>query len=257
MPFEPANDLERLLIQAVTDPNARPNFYRALLVGPLYVVRIGEPPPTTQQVTLPVGEQIKVRTIMHEGREHTPVFSSKERIEHVSKDAPVGYLAMNGRDLFTMMRGHELILNIGSDYGKVFTAAETESMLNGSIFSGFTSPDVGGKQILLGQPKEYPTQLVSALKEQFVTLPEVNAAYLAYAQIAGVDAQPNTLIGIETKGDWDALLEKLGPTMGANTKPNEIISLAKVDPKRPDTIADYMLKSTTAFYKRKKLLGLF
>lgn len=257
VPFEPVNDLERLLIRAVTEPAARPDFYRALLENPLYFVRIGEPPPTTQQITLQPGETLKVNTITHEGREHTPIFSSKERVEHVARDKPVGYLAMMGRDLFTMMRGSELILNPGSEYGKVLTAAEVESMLNGSIFSGFTNPDVGGRQILLGQPSNYPHQLIDALKEKFAKLSEVNAAYLAHAQVAGVDQQPNTLIGIEMKGDWNQLLEQLGPILEANTRQGEVVSLARINPKHPDTIAKYMLNSTTAFYKRKKFMGLF
>lgn len=36
--FTPANELERLLVQAGTDPGARPDFYRAFLEADLIVL---------------------------------------------------------------------------------------------------------------------------------------------------------------------------------------------------------------------------
>ena len=36
--FTPANDLEQTLVRAATDPVARPEFYRCLLVAELYIL---------------------------------------------------------------------------------------------------------------------------------------------------------------------------------------------------------------------------
>jgi hypothetical protein len=161
MAFTPVNELERLLIAAATDAAARPNFYRALLDHELLVITEGQKSAAPGVRTLGEGESIRIRLLEIQGKLHAPVFSSSERIAAVVSEE-VGFLAMKGSAVLQMLRGKDVILNPGSDYGKLFPPQEIEAMLDGSIF-GSKKLDVGGQKILLGQPKEYPHRLVDSL----------------------------------------------------------------------------------------------
>ena len=63
------------------------------------------------------------------------------------------------------MRGAHVMLNPNLDYGKYFTAAEIERMLDGSIFALQHHVFEKETQVLIGQPEQYPSELVSAYYE--------------------------------------------------------------------------------------------
>ena len=140
-------------------------------------------------------------------------------------------------------------------------------MLDGSIFATAAQPaspgghkqlDVRGRRILLGQPSNYPRHLTDALSSFFATVPSVRAAYLAHGSVEGSDG-PHTMIGIDTDGDWDALMQQIGPVLGANTRAGELVDLVKVTNKSGDVIGSYMIKHSKPFYgsPRKKWFALF
>ena len=256
MTFEPENELERLLVDAAQSEAGRAPFLRALLEHNLLIITEGRQPAEPQAVVLEQDREISVRQIEMEGKLHTPIFSSERRISAIVTEN-VGFLAMRGRELFEMVRGTALVLNPGSAYGKFLTPAEIESLLDGSIFNPEPSKnlDAGGKQILLGQPSNYPHHLTEALSKFFATQKEVEAAYLARAQIAGEES-PHTMIGISTTGDYSALVQAAGPVINPVLKNGEIVDLIQLG-QPADPVSDYMLRNTKPFYKRKKWLGLF
>jgi hypothetical protein len=256
MPFTPVNELERLLIAAATDPAARPDFYRGIVQHELFVVSEGDKPERQGRFVTEANTSLQIRLIELDGKLHAPIFTSVERISAVVPQE-VGFVAMKGDAMLSLLRGKDLVMNPGADYGKIFTAHEVEGLLDGSIFRPQEIRDVGGKKILLGQPKDYPHHITEALSRLFARSRIVKAAYLAHAFIPEVDQAPNTLIGLEVDGDWHKVVEEAGIVIREVAKPGEIVDFVPLRPHATDTIGDYMQKQTKPFYVRRKWLGLF
>lgn len=259
MSFTPVNDLERLLVQAATDATARPAFLRAMLESDVYFIREGPPPESAGSFVAHTGTTFEVRRIKMEDTLRTPVFTSVDRISAIVSE-PVSYIGINGRDMFEMFRGSELVLNPGSQYGKYFTPGEIEAILDGSIFRPVPSrmEIPAGAEILLGQPSHYPRHITDALKELFAGMKQVKAAYLAHAQATGSDPTAHTMIGVDlTGGEPRDVIEPAGKVIERVARPGEIVDFVVISRNKPEPISEYMLKSTTPFYARRKRLGLF
>lgn len=256
MEFMPVNELERLLVAAASDFAARPAFYRGITEHPLFVINEGSAPGREGKTVLKEGTQLQVRQIEREGKLHTPIFTSVERISAVVPKE-VRYLAVKGSDLLSLLRGSDLVLNPGSSYGKFLPAKEVESIIDGSIFHPLEVIKAGaGQRILLGQPKVYPHHITEALMRYFKKTRDVQAAYLAHAFMPNVDESSHTLIGIDAIGDWEKVIEGVGIVIEDVRKPGEIVDFVRLDGQTPDTIGDYQREQTKPFY-RKKWLGLF
>ena len=256
MAFTPVNEIERLLIAAATDPAARPAFYRSLTQYELFVITEGRNPEREHGFVADENTSFQIRMIEVDGRLHAPIFTSVERISAVVPKE-VGFVAMKGEAVFAMLSGKDLVMNPGAEYGKIFTAYEVESIVNGSVFNPQETLDVGGKQILLGQPKDYPRHITDALSRFFARSRDVKAAYVAHAFMADIDQAPHTLIGVEVVGDWRKVVEEAGVVVREVAKAGEIVDFVQLRPQATDTIGDYMQRQTKPFYARKKWLGLF
>jgi hypothetical protein len=256
MAFTPVNELERLLVAAATDVAARPAFYRGLVQYELFVISEGQKPKFERRFAADDNTLLQIRMIDIGGKPHAPIFTSGERISAVVP-GEVGFIAIKGDALLAMLRGKDLVLNPGAEYGKVFTAPEVESIVDGSMFNPQEMRDVGGKQILLGQPKDFPHHITDALSRLFARSREVKAAYLAHAFVAGIDQMAHTLIGVEMAGDCQKVVEEAGIVVREVAKPGEIVDFVVLRPHATDTVGEYMKQQTTPFYLRKKWLGLF
>jgi hypothetical protein len=195
MAFTPVNEIERLLLAATRDPASRPDFYRALTEHDLLVVGEAEKPAAGGSSGSEENTPVRVQMIEVQGKPHVPIFTSKERVAAVVK-GETPYIAMNGRALFTMVRGSDLVMNPGSEYGKLFVKAEVEAILDGTILQMGPTQNVGGQQVLLSQPKDYPRHITDALARFFPRQSEISAAYLAQASFPKLGQTPNTFIGI-------------------------------------------------------------
>lgn len=247
MAFKPSNEIERLLVAATTDPTARSQFYRALTENDLLVIGEGHKPAKDETLVADETTQVKIQLIEVQGTPHVPIFTSKERIAAIVK-AESPYLAMNGRALFTMLKGSDLVMNPGSDFGKLFTPAEVDWILDGSILRLGPTQNVGGQQVLLSQPKEYPRHITDALSPLLQKHSDVNAAYLAQGVFSGTDAVPHTLIAIDTTGDWKSLIAEIGPIAQTIAQPGEIIDFMQLSERADEGVSRYM-RSTEPFYR--------
>lgn len=260
MTFTPVNDLEHSLLKAAKDPAARPAFYRALTQERLFVIKVGPAPEREETRMISEGTRLNLRLIDFNGSPYAAAFTSVDRIAEAVSEK-VGYIGMQGKDLLDMLRGQDIVINPGAAQGKVLTRAEIESILDGSIFRPAETLDVGGKQIVLGQPRVYPRELVEALRRLFARSPGVKAAYLAHAFIPGVDKAPHSIIGVEVEptadsskiiGDAGLMVRELG-VLGDG----QVVDFVQVKPDTTDTAASYLRQETVPFYKRKRWFGLF
>jgi hypothetical protein len=234
MTFTPENDLERALMRAPQEPDARPLFYRLLLDSKLFI--IGQIGPSQADAA---NDQLMIATLSHDGREHHPVFSALSRLKSFAQE-DVGHLTFDGRALFEATRGASFILNPGSECGKLLVPDEIASILS--------DPANQPMRARIGQPKVYPQALVNGLSELFAKRPEVIGAHLVEIAVEGSEEPPHPMIGVETEGDWQALSQAMGEVM--KTTPLEtIVDMLPIDRAEPTGIMQALLQ-TRPFYSR-------
>jgi hypothetical protein len=247
MTFEPQNDLERSLMRASSDPAHRPRFYRDFTESQIFVINHGEPLAGDGETTLEEGRSLRLQAVELNGKPYLPIFSSLPRLQ-VVLTGPSSYVALNALQFLEITRGADLVLNPGSDFGKEFTAAEIESILDGSI----GRPDesyVAQKdtQVLIGQPANYPTELVEALKRLFAARTDVKRAWLAHFHNPERDEKAHTLVALDAAGDWDEISAAVGIVVQSTPLPDPPVDLLQITGR--GGVEDYF-KSTEPFYER-------
>lgn len=255
--FTPENKLESALVKAATDPASRSQFYRELLEADLLVIGESASNEPLGSRVAAEGERLHVRHMEFEGQVHLPVFSSLARLQ-ANLSEPVGYLALNGRTLMEMTQGTPLVLNPGSDYGKVLTSGEVASLLDGSLWSSTSSYTAErDTQVFLGQPAVYPQELVDVLTRVFKRLKPVRRAYLAHFHNPETGEEPHTLIGLEVNGDWDAVMAEVGVATREVEVPDPPVDFVRVEGGRDAKgVGHYLVNKCEPFYSAKRL-GVF
>jgi len=104
-------------------------------------------------------------------------------------------------------------------------------------------------QVLLGQPKDYPTDLVASLSTLLAKHSNVKAAYLALMLDKTENEKPHLIVGIEADGDYENVLREAG-TVAADMAPEgEPIDFLRVT--RGDIgVGQYMIEEVKPFYER-------
>jgi hypothetical protein len=252
MVFVPENKLEVSLAKAATDPAQWAQFYRNLVESDLFVIDEGPPPERSGRRTAQAGEQLQLRNMVVDGELRLPVFSSLLRLQAALTE-PGGYLALNALALMEMTKGTPLVLNPGSDYGKVFTNAEIASILDGSLWRPDSRYQAEEEtEVRIGQPAVYPQELVDVLIRVFKRLRTVHCAYLAHFFNPAVDKQAHTLIGLEVTGDWDAVMAEVMVAARGVTVPNPPVDFLQLTGSR-EGVQGYFHSDCEPFYRAKKL----
>lgn len=103
------------------------------------------------------------------------------------------------------------------------------------------------KKIIVGQPAQYPTQLITALKTYFENCPEVEAAYLAQISGGAETTPPHPVIGVEVSGEFTNIQKEMGEIVFEACEDGEIVD---VMPLGADAVSEYMKRQTQPFYKK-------
>ena len=249
MVFDATNDLERSLAKAADDPAHRPQFYRDFLGAEVFVVEHGPSRRPSGSRTLSVGEPVSFMTLDREGQAAIPIFTSLSCLQKsISEEA--AYLRMQARDFLELTRGSMLILNPGSDFGKEFLPEEVESLLNDSIWRP-TETYVAQKatRVQIGQPGNYPTELVDVLIRTFKPLEQVRRAYLAHFFNPERDEKPHTLIAIEVTSNWDHVASNAGLVARSVSIPDPPVDFMQMTGKAG--IEDHFRQNVKPFYEAK------
>ena len=194
--FVPANLLEIALKDAATDPAARPRFFGELMDSKILIVPAEEPSGIANGVARE-NAKIKLANIAIEGRQCVPFFTSENRLPAGTK-----YLMLDARAFFEMTRGSHLVMNPGAAYGKEFYPDEITRLLTGAVFEP-RERYVAKKEekVLIGQPADFPTELVQALSRLYATNPAVRRAWVAFYHNPARDAEGGLLIALDVPSD--------------------------------------------------------
>lgn len=181
--FEPVNMVEQQLVAAASgDAGQQRAFERFILDETLYVATPEVQPEGT--VTLKENTTVQLMNVpLNDGRQAMAVFTSPQRVAETFGD--VGYMGIQGRILFEMIRGGPALLNPGQAYGVVWEPESMDAML-GLAVQRTVQKDT---QVLLGTPAQVPTDLIQRLKSALGALPQVEAAWLALAAWPETDEQ--------------------------------------------------------------------
>lgn len=254
MTFLPENDFERSLLKASEDPAYLPQFYRDLVEADFFIVQYGPPPQRHSSKVLQEDSHIEIQDVEFNGKPCLPVFSSLLRLQEALREE-AGYMALNALEFMRITRGADLFLNPGADFGKEFTKEEIQSIIDGSIWQPSESYEVErDTQIIIGQPENYPHDLVDALSRLFKETREVKQAYLSHFFNPENDEKAHTLIGIEVSGNWDEVRSQVGLVAAAVEVPDPPVDLIQITGR--GGVEDYFLQDCEPFYKKKRL-GLF
>lgn len=175
-PFEPLNDLERLLVLAATEPDQRPAFTRAILDALLYAVSPDAGP--VGERTLKADETVSLVMVpIEEGKAATAVFTAPERVAQIyGRDSH--YLGMRGADLIALVADNPLLLNPGLPYGVLWSPEDLALLLGRPV----ARTAEAGATVMLGSPAQRPDDLIARLAEAFGPVDGVKGAWLALAQ---------------------------------------------------------------------------
>jgi hypothetical protein len=224
--FVPANLLEIALKDAVTDPAARPRFLAELLESKILIVPAGEPSGIVNGVAQE-NSKISLANVAIEGRQCVPFFTSESRLPAGTK-----YLMLDARAFFEMTRGAHLVMNPGAGYGKEFFPEEVARLLVG--------PGLAPKEhyvakkdekVLIGQPAEYPTELVAALSRFYATKPAVKRAWVAFCHNPARDAEGGLLIALDvaTPDDMERISAETGLIVESTPRNQKYVDLIRYD----------------------------
>jgi len=256
---EPSNDLERKLKHAADDPASRPEFYRALMEADVFV--IGFTDSVGEGVnTIPAGAKLSiVNWEKNDGTPIIPFFTSLESLQRALKEESK-YVALPAKSFFEMTLGSFLVLNPASPYSKEFFSNEIQALLEtGMNHAPKTRIVQKETKVLLGQPANYPSAMVSSLTALLAKHSAVKAAYLCLMHDPSSTEKPSLVVGFEGDTDLSEAMKEAG-SVAADTAPKgELVDFAVLKRGEPG-ISDYMFQSVKPFYERTwggKLRTLF
>jgi hypothetical protein len=200
--FYPENRLEALLMQAATDPAARPEFMRTLLEFDLFIL-IDSVGVQYGSFVAKEGETMRIKGVVIDGQKRIPIFTSEKRLKEFIQSQE-SFARFKGQDLFAMLAGgdSEAVLNPGASYGKFITQADIRSLADSTYFQPQQQVLSKETQVLIGMSSEYPAKLIEALQIHFRTTPQVKKAYFAQIHMPDSGEPPHLLISIEVEGDF-------------------------------------------------------
>ena len=178
--FQPHNDIERQLMDAGGNPEARWAFERALLDAELYAAT-PTAPEAPEMRRAAAGDKLSLLNVTGpDGAEVAAIFTAQERIVEVF-GMGVGFVAVRGIDLLTMLAAHGAWLNPGFPFGVHWTSARLSGLL------GLAVPRIIQQetQIMLGVPSNPPVALVDALRARLASDDRIVEAWFALAQWPG------------------------------------------------------------------------
>jgi hypothetical protein len=187
-----------------------------------------------------------------------PFFTSLEALQLALKEESK-YVALPAKSFFEMTLGASLMLNPASPYGKEFFPNEIHFLLEtGMNHAPQTRVVRKETKVLLGQPANYPSEMVSALTILLAKHSAVKAAYLCLMHDPSSE-KPTLVVGFEGDRELTEAMREAG-SVAADTAPKgELVDFTVL--KRGESgIGEYMFQSVKPFYERAwgaKLRSLF
>ena len=252
--MEAQNALEATLAKAAEDPASRPAFYRMLLDSKVFVIGNSDLPASeggvVDSVTVPSGAMLSIVNWQKaDGTPVVPFFASLASLQR-ALDEEARYMELPAKSLFELTLGEWLVMNPASPCWKEFSPTEIKALLETGMNHTANSRTVEKEtQVLLGQPRHYPAEMVSALTKLLEMHPVIVAAYLCLMHDQSANEQPSLVVGFVSDGDPTEALREAG-SVAADTAPRgQAVEFVLIKPEEQG-ISQYMLDEVRPFYQR-------
>ncbi len=254
--FEAQNALERSLVKAANDVDHRLLFYKDFVQSDIFIAQPRRgPSEKAGRVTVPEARTIQISKMEFDGKQYIPIFSSLPRLQ-AALPGEASYIGINALEFLKITQGSAFLLNPGSDYGKEISAEEAASIVDGSIWQRnepLVLPE--STRVMLGEPANYPSELVEALSCLFKTKRQVKRAWLAHVFIPERSEKGHTLVAIDAGDGFGEVLAEAGVAIARDVNiPDPPVDFLPITDGRG--IQEYFTNDTKPFYQRR-FLGLF
>ena len=254
MSFEPVNDLEKILINASTEPEVRPEFYRILKLSDIFVIGNGAIP--DENGVINAGNKISIQNVEIDGKLYLAAFTSKEQLSRTI-NTETNFYSIKFDDLLSMIGDTEIVINPFLEYGKILNISEIQGLRDGTIWKPQSTMTMKKDvQVTIGKPQIQPTELIDALKKYFQNQESVNSAYNIHYYNPETDNKAHTLICIEGIERHETISAEVGMICSSVKIPDPPVDVMFINIK--DGFGEYVYKTFEPFYKKKKkFLGIF
>lgn len=245
------NELEKDLRLVATGNGTAAEFYQTLLRSEIFVLGdLGNNAEHHVSTVLKAESPLNIQSwTKDDGTEVIPFFTSLAAVQKFLKSENT-YVAISAANLFEITLGAHLVLNPKSDYSRDFSPHEVSLLIGRPDGSSVTKHVVEEKiPVSIGQPAQYPQDLVDALINVLPLHEDVSCAFLA--QIVGRNGNPNPelIIGLQSRSEIGSILPELSNHMQGKTQDGQAVMIVRVEPGN-EGVSEYMLR-TTPFYERK------
>ncbi|GAB2507746.1 enhanced serine sensitivity protein SseB [Pseudoxanthomonas sangjuensis] len=181
----PADELARLMHQALSDKSAEPAFFRALLDATVYA----HTPRNGRS-----GRLCFIQFTTPDGLTVLPFFTEESQAR-IAAGSAATVVVLAGRQLFEWTRGATLMLN-PNDVSCTLYPEEIAALLDHGEVAIVERVDTGSQQLWVGPASQRPAWLVDRLIALYAGLDCVAAAYLADIGAPEGSEQPGLLVAV-------------------------------------------------------------
>lgn len=163
------NELERLMQESFQDSSKIENFYAMLLSSELFVLTAKADVVEGRRIVEEDSEVSLINYQMADGTPFVPVFTSLPELQR-SIEEELSYMAMDGWNLFSLIRGSNIVLNPASEYGWHLKADDLEGILQHFGTNAMTVEQ--NTPVLMGQPAVDPVDLKKLYRKYLSAMAE-------------------------------------------------------------------------------------
>jgi len=258
----PRNDLEAAMQHAAEDAALRPQFYSALLDSTIYVIGDAQTDMHRDEFRISAGDTLTLASFTFEdGEPYIPFFTSLEALTE-SVSGEVSYMSFKARELFDSTRGNSFVLNPGQPLAKEFTPEEITGMLEGRPEPDITERQLdAGTEVHIGQPADYPVDMVDALTRLFSRHGIVRRAYLAQLLVPEKETeQLSLLVALDIDGEPEKTYRDMEIVIADTAPPGRPVDITLLT--GGDNFVDnyFQTADVAPFYERswgQRLKGFF
>jgi hypothetical protein len=200
--FDPAADLDELLVQAMENPGYRPEFFRRLLQSKLHLLLEEE-----VDMERAVGMHVPLRPLQSEGL--VVVFTSAARVLDRPDLPAYPFIDIKGRDLLEAVQDTGIILNPFADQAIVLQPEQIRKLLSGQGPMTLQQDNTMEEEVTIGLPEKYPAGLVEALQTVMSSMPRLRCAYALYVMESSV-GRPRFAVYLDAEGDIERMAQDIG-----------------------------------------------
>lgn len=241
------NEIERLMRESFEDPGKADSFYAMLLSSELFVLTA---PGAVSEGTRVLEEGTEIDLLNYElddGTPFIPVFTSLPELQRAIEEE-LNYISMDGWNLFTLIRGTDVVINLASEYGCHLKPDDIEGILD--HFGAEAMTVAREIPVLLGRPADDPLDLKKALSAVFARDPRVQSAYLSL--MVNEESQERSLIvGVvfHPGQEYPEIFNIAGPAAGRFVPAGHVLDFMIINARAPEGISGALMHEGECFFQ--------